>query len=124
MSRYGILCGKWENTDETILKVTSMIEKPDVSYAKDCLKVKTKSEGDQYYCAYGQYVLTPEVFEALEYNIDNNVTTKGEIQLTDALDMVRERTGIRGFVFNGKVFDVGTPEMYRQTITEFGKTSS
>ncbi len=124
VSRYGILCGKWENTDETILKVTSMIEKPDVSYAKDCLKVKTKSEGDQYYCAYGQYVLTPEVFEALEYNIDNNVMTKGEIQLTDALDMVRERTGIRGFVFNGKVFDVGTPEMYRQTITEFGKTSS
>ena len=61
-----------------------------------------------------------EVFDALEYNIDNNITTKGEIQLTDALDKVRETSGIMGFVFNGKVFDVGTPEMYRDTIMNYG----
>ena len=53
-------------------------------------------------------------------NIENNITTKGEIQLTDALDKVRENSGIMGFVFNGKVFDVGTPEMYRDTIMNYG----
>lgn len=120
VSRYGIMCGKWENSNENLLKITQMVEKPDVNYAKDCLRVKTKNDGDKYYCAYGQYILTPEVFEVLEYNIDNNITTKGEIQLTDALDKVRETSGIMGFVFNGKVFDVGTPEMYRDTIMNYG----
>ena len=120
VSRYGIMCGKWENSNENLLKITQMVEKPDVNYAKDCLRVKTKNDGDKYYCAYGQYILTPEVFDALEYNIENNITTKGEIQLTDALDKVRENSGIMGFVFNGKVFDVGTPEMYRDTIMNYG----
>ena len=102
-----------------IVKVTSMVEKPNVADAKDSLKVKTRKDGDKYFCAYGQYVLTPEVFEALEYNIENNITTKGEIQLTDALDSVRETYGIRGFVFNGKVYDVGTADNYRETLNTF-----
>jgi UTP-glucose-1-phosphate uridylyltransferase len=96
-----------------------MVEKPNVADAKDSLKVKTRKDGDKYFCAYGQYVLTPEVFEALEYNIENNITTKGEIQLTDALDSVRETYGIRGFVFNGKVYDVGTADNYRETLNTF-----
>ena len=121
VSHYGIMCGKWENSNENLLKITQMVEKPDINYAKDCLKVRTKSDGDKYYCAYGQYILTPEVFEALEYNIKNNITIKGEIQLTDALDSVRETSGIMGFVFNGKVYDVGTPDMYRETIANYGR---
>lgn len=52
--------------------------------------------------------------------MENNITTKGEIQLTDALDKVRESSGIMGFVFNGNMFDVGTPEMYRDTIMNYG----
>ena len=54
-----------------------------------------------------------------KYNIENNITTKGEIQLTDALDSVRETYGIRGFVFNGKVYDVGTADNYRETLNTF-----
>lgn len=119
VSHYGILCGSWENTEQNLLNVTSMVEKPDKSYAQEYLKVQTKNKDQNYYCAYGQYILTPEVFEALEININNNVTTKGEIQLTDALDTVRENSGIMGFVFNGKVYDIGTPQMYRDTITNF-----
>ena len=57
----------------------------------------------------------------IDYNIKNNITTKGEIQLTDALDSVRETSGIMGFVFNGKVYDVGTPDMYRETIANYGR---
>ena len=41
------------------------------------------------------------------------------IQLTDALDSVRETYGIRGFVFNGKVYDVGTADNYRETLNTF-----
>ena len=119
VSSYGILAGTWENESENLLKVTSMVEKPNVADAKDSLKVKTRKDGDKYFCAYGQYVLTPEVFEALEYNIENNITTKGEIQLKDALDSVRETYGIRGFVFNGKVYDVGTADNYRETLNTF-----
>lgn len=115
---YGILAGEFEDGQEKVLDVSRMVEKPDKELAFKELGVKTK-DGNKYYCAYGQYILTPEVFEALEYNISNNITTKGEIQLTDALEAVREKSGIRGYVFNGKVYDIGTPEMYRNTIATY-----
>lgn len=121
VSSYGILAGTWENESENLLRVTSMVEKPNVEDAKEALKVKTTKDGDKYFCAYGQYILTPEVFDALQYNIENNVTNKGEIQLTDALDKVREVYGICGYVFNGKVYDVGTAEKYRETLYGFGR---
>ena len=37
----------------------------------------------------------------------------------NALDSVRETYGIRGFVFNGKVYDVGTADNYRETLNTF-----
>ncbi len=47
--------------------------------------------------------------------------TKGEIQLTDALDEVREQYGMRGCRINGRVYDLGNPVSYRETVAEYGK---
>ena len=118
---YGIMHGEWENQEQTLLKIDEMAEKPTVEYAEDFLSVQTKKEKENYYAVFGQYILTKEVFQELEDNIANNKLERGEIQLTSALDQVREKYGMTGYVVNGRSFDVGLPEAYYQTMQDFRK---
>ena len=118
---YGIMHGQWENQEQTILKLDSIIEKPTVEYARDYLKVKTKKIPENYYAVFGQYVLTKEVFEVLGQNIKDNKCQNGEIQLTDALEQTRRRIGMVGYLVDGISYDVGLPEMYVQTVCEYYK---
>lgn len=117
----GILYGQWDDAEQTVLQVERMYEKPTQDYAAECLGVYNARNEKEYYAVFGQYVLTPEVFEELEYNIREDKRSQGEYQLTDALDTVREKHGLTGFKPNGKAFDIGLPETYRQTMYEFGR---
>lgn len=116
---YGIMHGQWENPEESILKLDEIKEKPPVAYAEDHLSVKTKDAKENYYAVFGQYVLTKEVFEALKENIDSNKQESGEIQLTGALETVRSRIGMMGYVVSGKSYDVGLPDKYYDTMMAF-----
>lgn len=118
---YGIMHGEWENREQTVLKLDQIAEKPAIDYAEDYLKVKTKESPENYYAVFGQYILTKEIFEALEQNIAENNTTQGEIQLTDALEQTRKRIGTVGYVVDGRSYDVGLPKMYIRTIGEYYK---
>lgn len=118
---YGIMHGQWEDTEESVLKLDELKEKPSVDYAEDYLGVKTKTSRENYYAVFGQYVLTKEVFEELEENIRNNVMENGEIQLTSALEAVRRRTGMIGFAVSGKSYDIGLPEKYVETMMIYGR---
>ena len=44
----------------------------------------------------------------------------GEIELTDALESVRAAFGMVGVVLDGEMFDIGTPQVYRRTVADFG----
>lgn len=70
---------------------------------------------------FGQYVLTPDVFEELDNNIREGKRSQGEYQLTDVLDTIREKHGLFGFKPNGRAYDIGLPEAYRKTLYEFGR---
>jgi UTP-glucose-1-phosphate uridylyltransferase len=118
---YGIMHGEWENSEETLLKLDEIAEKPSVEYAEDYLAVKTRKNRENYYAVFGQYILTREVFQELEKNIAENKLERGEIQLTSALDQVREKYGVSGFVVNGRSYDVGLPEAYYRTFVEMGR---
>lgn len=118
---YGIMTGQWENKEQTILKISQMSEKPTVDYAKEFLSVKTKNNNENYYAVFGQYILTKEVFAELEANIKNNKLERGEFQLTSALDQVREKHGLMGFVVDGTSYDIGLPEQYIKTVENFYK---
>lgn len=118
---YGIMHGQWENKEETLLKLDAFCEKPSCEYADEFLANVRKNRRDQFYAVFGQYILTKEVFEVLENDIRENNTSGGEIQLTTALDKVRERIGMMGLLMNGKSYDIGLPEKYKQTLSEFGK---
>ena len=121
--QYGVLSGEWINftADEKIMKVQKFVEKPEEEYAKNHLSMSSKDHDRKYFSVFGEYVLTSEVFDVLGKNIENNVTTKGEIQLTDALDEVGKTLGLYGYVVDGRMFDIGVPSAYVKTVAEFAK---
>lgn len=121
VGRYGILTGNWDDDEERFMEVSSMVEKPTIEMAAAHLAVSMENGDKKFFMVFGNYVLTPEVFEQLEKNIAEGKTSKGEYQLTDALDAVRAEKGMTGYRVAGKAFDIGNPEAYRKTVAEFGK---
>ncbi|MGN0674743.1 MAG: sugar phosphate nucleotidyltransferase, partial [Oscillospiraceae bacterium] len=120
---YGILTGVFDSGRSYMMDVTEMAEKPTVQYAKDFLGVKTNGGGEKYYCTFGQYVLTPDVFDHLEEDIKKHDETgdASEIQLTSALCKVLDEKGMTGVLVDGESFDVGIPSAYAETVSAFVK---
>lgn len=121
VSHYGILSGTWEDKNETELDVSQMTEKPKASYAEEYLGVKCKNGSRKYMSVFGQYVLTPEVFAQLHEDIAANTDLNKEIELTSALDKVREREGMVGVQLQGWMYDMGNPAAFTRCLAEFGK---
>jgi UTP-glucose-1-phosphate uridylyltransferase/galactokinase len=121
VSHFGIMTGVWEDKDERILNVSTVYEKPTANYAEEFLFVRN-SMGQREYCSvFGQYILTPEVFQQLADDIkraDEEGTTR-EIELTSALEAVRSRTGMTGVRLYSQRFDMGNPVALVDTISKF-----
>ena len=117
---YGIVHGIWNDSSETMMKVDSMIEKPTDDFAKEYLGVKNNRGQIRYYATFGQYVLTPEVFSELDRSVKTEDYSEGnELGLTSALEKVRKKHGMYAFVPDGRSFDIGLPEAYRETMIGF-----
>ena len=124
VSHYGILSGVWEDKDNTILNVSVMHEKPKASYAEEFLGVRNKEGEKEYYSVFGQYILTPEVFSQLEADIqkaDAEGDTTREIELTAALEAVRQKSGMMGGRLKGTIYDMGNPNALRNCVRYFSK---
>ncbi len=122
VSNYGILSGVWEDKERTVLNVSVMHEKPKASYAEDFLGVRNADGQKEYYSVFGQYILTPEVFAQLASDIaqaDEAGDTTKEIELTAALEAVRQQSGMMGVRLNGTMYDMGNPKALRRCIQEF-----
>ena len=117
---YGIMHGVWESAKEDEMRLDCIYEKPTVDYAQENLAVRCK-DGSRYFAVFGQYILTEDVYKVLEKNIRENRLNRGEIQLTDALEEVRAASGMMGCRIKGKSYDVGLPQMYIETVREFGR---
>jgi UTP--glucose-1-phosphate uridylyltransferase len=97
-----------EATEESdVVRITGMVEKPAVGSAPSNFAV------------IGRYVLRPEVFEVLE----NTAPGKGgEIQLTDALQVLADDVslagGVYGVVFRGRRYDTGDRLDYIKAIIQ------
>ena len=88
ISSYGIIRGKEVEGD--IYLVEDLVEKPSVEEAPSNLGIL------------GRYVLTPAIFDAIE---QTHPGKEGEIQLTDALRLIREKR--YAYVYSGKRYDIG-----------------
>ena len=121
VSHFGIMTGVWEDRDERILNASTIYEKPTSNYAEEFLGVRN-SMGNREYCSvFGQYILTPEVFQQLADDIkkaDEEGTTR-EIELTSALEAVRSRVGMIGVRLYSQRFDMGNPAALVDTVAKF-----
>ena len=123
VSHYGIMSGVWENKQRTVLNVSVMQEKPKASYAEEFLCVRDGEGKKEYYSVFGQYILTPDVFAQLADDI-RQADAEGssrEIELTSALEAVRQRSGMMGVRLNGVMYDMGNPTALRRCVTNYAK---
>ena len=124
VSHFGIMTGVWEDKDEKILSVSTLYEKPKASYAEEFLAVRN-SKGTKEYCSvFGQYILTPEVFEQLHEDIkkaDEAGDLTKEIELTSALESVRSRIGMMGVRLDSERYDMGNPAALVNTIAHYSQ---
>ena len=124
VSHYGILSGVWEDKERTILNVSTMNEKPKSSYAEEFLGVRNADGKKEYYSVFGQYILTEEVFAQLEEDIrksDAEGNSTKEIELTAALEAVRQKSGMIGVRLNGVMYDMGNPVALSRCVQEYAK---
>ncbi|MDF7825690.1 sugar phosphate nucleotidyltransferase [Pontiellaceae bacterium B12227] len=117
IKQFGCATGIWES-DRDQLSITEFVEKPSAEYARKHLPTQGVKE-DHFLTIFGQYILTPQIFQLLEDNISRNVREGGAFQLTSCLDRLRQEEGFVGLRIKGRRFDIGNPEDYRQTIIEY-----
>jgi len=120
LANFGTATGVWLEK-KRLLNVTEFAEKPTIDYARSNLRVPGLPE-DEYLTVFGQYVISPKLFEFLEENIRNNVRERGEFQLTSALDRLRKEEGFMGLIIDGQRFDIGLPEYYLETLRKFSNS--
>ena len=99
--RYGIIDG--EIIDENIWHVSQMVEKPAPEAAPSNLGIL------------GRYLFTPDLFD---YQSQVASGVGGEIQLTDAMSFMAEKTKMLAWRFPGKRFDIGALEDWFKAHTE------
>ena len=117
---YGMVKGAFWDERQRYMTAEDMVEKPTVEYAQENLGVMGNDKRYHYYSTFGQYVLTPAVFDFLEREIKENRNNDTEIQLTTALREICRKDGMAGVLIDGHSFDVGIPEAYKRTVSEFG----
>jgi UTP--glucose-1-phosphate uridylyltransferase len=101
ISAYGSV--RPEPVGNRLVKVLDIVEKPDPADAPSDLAVV------------GRYVLTPEVFDALD---EVEPGYGGEIQLTDALAILARTQGVYGYTFDRGRYDIGKKIDYLRATVE------
>lgn len=117
----GCVGGKWQ-TDQSVLEIAQIYEKPTVEYAREHLHV-TGMPDNEFLGVFGMYVLESDIFDLLGSEIANNQRFKGEFQLTTCLDKLREKSGAIAYLVKGQYYDTGMPLFYRQTMIDFYQNS-
>lgn len=119
VSHYGILYGNWDTNRERFLHIDKFVEKPTIAFAEENLGVKTKGGEIKYFSVFGQYILTPEVYNQLKRDIDKAGDSANEIELTSAIDEVRKTTDLVGALLEGRMFDMGKPDSFQECVATY-----
>lgn len=89
---YGIVAGA--AVDERLTRLRTLVEKPRLGTAPSRLAIV------------GRYLLTPAIFSAIERTAPGY---GGEIQITDALQILADEEGLYAYRFEGERYDTGRP---------------
>ena len=104
VSRYGIVAGMAEVSNDRLYRLTGLVEKPKPEDAPSDLAIA------------GRYLLDLRVFDLLA---DQRAGSGGEIQLTDAIQRLLALAPVYGYRYPGKRHDIGNPEGYLEALLGF-----
>ena len=103
VSSYGVVAGE-EIAGADLLKVTDMVEKPEIGEAPSNMAVL------------GRYIISSSIFDILEKTPPGK---GGEVQLTDALKVLAKNEPVWAFNFEGLRYDVGDKLGFLKATVEF-----
>jgi UTP--glucose-1-phosphate uridylyltransferase len=116
---YGTIAGKRPAIGSDLINVSRIVEKPSIEVARNQLRVDGLA-ADEFLGWFGMHALAPSIYAMLEELIIRNLRQKGEIQLTDAQELQRQREDYWALEINdGKRFDFGTPQDFVKSVAEF-----
>ena len=120
---FGTVSGERITEHPPVYDVHTIFEKPTVEYAEQNLRQEGLLHG-MYLCFFGMHILTPGIFDCLQYAIDNDLREKGEFQFTSAQERLRA-SGERYLALEttGERHDIGIPFGYAQTQAALALTS-
>jgi len=104
ISAYGVIDGAAEKGDDRVYRINDLVEKPSAAEAPSDLAI------------IGRYILTPDIFEALETTPRD---AAGEIQLTNGLRTLKDRRPMYGYRFEGVRHDAGNKLGFLKATVEF-----
>jgi len=112
---FGTVCGQRICDTPPTYELGAIYEKPTPEYAEEHLRQADLLHGI-YLCFFGMHILTPGIFDCLQYAIDHDLREKGEFQLTSAQERLRA-AGERYLAFEavGDRHDIGIPFGFAQT---------
>jgi len=92
-----------EFVEERLARIVSIVEKP------------APDEAPSNLAAIGRYILTPEIFDSLRSIAPGK---GGEVQLTDAINLLAQEQAVYAYVFDDGRFDVGNKLDYLKATVE------
>ena len=105
VSHYGIIRGyPLDGYDGRVYRIEDVIEKP------------ARDEAPSNLAIIGRYILTPEIFDAIE---KTEAGSGGEIQITDAIRLLLEQQPVYAYMFDGTRYDAGDKLGFLKATVEF-----
>jgi UTP--glucose-1-phosphate uridylyltransferase len=104
ISSYGVIDGAALPGNDRVYRVKNLVEKPKTEDAPSDLAI------------IGRYILTPDIFDALERTPRD---TGGEIQLTNGIRALAEHRDVFGYRFSGRRHDAGNKLGFLTATVEF-----
>jgi UTP--glucose-1-phosphate uridylyltransferase len=101
VSNYGVIDGR--RVGNQVLQVHGLVEKP-------------KENSPSNLAIMGRYILEPQIFDILA-NTKQGVG--GEVQLTDAMQVLLHQSEMYSLEFSGKVYDVGSKLGFLEATVEY-----
>ncbi|RYI29594.1 UTP--glucose-1-phosphate uridylyltransferase GalU [Bacillus infantis] len=104
VSKYGIIKPINRNLEQDVFNIEALVEKPKKELAPSRLAIM------------GRYILTPGIFSILK---DLPPGSGGEIQLTDALNILNKSETVLACGFQGQRYDIGTKAGFIRATIDF-----
>jgi UTP--glucose-1-phosphate uridylyltransferase len=103
-SRYGVVDGVPQSEDASLIRLQRLVEKPAPEAAPSRLAIA------------GRYVFTPAIFECIE---ETRAGVGGEIQLTDAMNLLAQREPVHALSWRARRYDIGDRVEYARCFVDF-----